>query len=63
MFVTIWILFIFFSLIGISFFIKLFTDRLNWFEALMMFVAVIFGAILAGFLFGGLVIPFLQDVK
>ena len=55
MIVTIWILFVFFTLITLLFTLKLLSGKtLNWLEVFILFISIFIVAIAAGVLFGGL---------
>lgn len=56
MIITYWILFVFFGFMAVATFRKYLFGKIYWFELLLMVLSVIIVAIIAGVLFGGLVI-------
>jgi len=54
MIITMWVLFVFFSILAFFLIINLFSKRLNWLEILVLLFSVFVVAISAGFIWGGL---------
>jgi hypothetical protein len=52
--ITVWILFIVFSFIGLTFLRKFIIDSLNMVEIIIFFISILISALGAGYLFGGL---------